>query len=76
MPAALFALVILEVVSLFLPRPACTEILLFYASHSNWDDTTTPSYWLRCGGGGGLTNVLPWISILSISASQVAMITV
>jgi hypothetical protein len=40
MPPALFALVILEIGSCFLPRPV-TVILLFYTSHCSWDDRNT-----------------------------------
>jgi hypothetical protein len=51
MPPALFALVVLEIGSYFLSRPAWTAILLFYSFLCSWDDvcTITPSffYWDR-----------------------------
>jgi hypothetical protein len=43
-PATLFALVILEIWSYFLPRPPWTVILLFYASFGHWDDRCMPPW--------------------------------
>jgi hypothetical protein len=80
MPPALFALVILEIGGCFLPRPAWTMLLLFYASYHSWDDRCTPlprttvaSHWLRWS----LANIClfwPWTMVLLISASQLARI--
>jgi hypothetical protein len=79
-PPFLFALVILETGSHFLPRPAWTMILPFYTYDCHWNDRLMPpclaffSDW-----DGGLTNYFclhcPGKVILPISASQVARIT-
>jgi hypothetical protein len=44
MPQVLFALVILEIGSCFLPRPAWTMFLLFYAFCSSWNDRHAPPH--------------------------------
>jgi hypothetical protein len=43
MPPALFALVILEIGSHFLPRLVCTTIILFKVYHHCWDNRYVPS---------------------------------
>jgi hypothetical protein len=76
MPPALFTLVILDMGSRFLPKPAWTRILLYYASHLAWDNRHTPLCppigwdgvsWSLCLGWA-------WIAILWISGSQVTRI--
>jgi hypothetical protein len=44
MAPALFALVILEIGSCFLPRVTWTAVFLFYASCCSWDDGCVPLY--------------------------------
>jgi hypothetical protein len=76
MPPVLFALVTSEIGSSFLPSPARTVSLLFYASHCSWDDRCIPPLPTIDWDGFSLTFCLgwPWISILQISASQAARI--
>jgi hypothetical protein len=54
-PPVLFALVILEIGSRFLPRLAWTTVLLFYTSCHGWDDGGVPPcsalFPSRCGCG-------------------------
>jgi hypothetical protein len=77
-PAHFFALVIFEIKFHFVPRPAWTMILLFYASHHSWDDScaTIPSCF--CWDGVLQTFFLPgqaWNETSPISASHVAVMT-
>jgi hypothetical protein len=77
-PPDLFALVIFEIGSCCLPRPAWTAILLFYASYHSWNYR----HMLPCPGFfliemGSCSFFCPGLSrtmILMISASQVATI--
>jgi hypothetical protein len=41
-PLALFALVILEIGTSFLPRPAWTMTVIVSTSYSSWDDRRAP----------------------------------
>jgi hypothetical protein len=58
-PPVLFTLVILEIRSHFLLRPAWTLIILFYASCRPWDDRLTPPHPTLFHWDGVLQIVLP-----------------
>jgi hypothetical protein len=70
MPPVLFALVILEIESCFLPNPARSVTLLFYTFHHYWDDRCQT---FLCWDGVSQTFCpdWPWTMILPTSASQV-----
>jgi hypothetical protein len=57
-----FALVILEIGSCFLPRPAWTSILLFYISQGSCDDrcvSPCPTFFTEMGCHGSATTIFP-----------------
>jgi hypothetical protein len=60
-PLTLFALVILEIGSCFLLRPAWTSIFLFYASCHCWDDSF--SFSIEIGSHNVFCRGWPWILI-------------
>jgi hypothetical protein len=64
----LFYLVILEIGSFFLPRPAWTVIVLFYASH-HWNE------WHMLLVEMGVSQTFCPIMVLLVSVSQVDRIT-
>jgi hypothetical protein len=59
----LFALVILETKSHFLPRPIWTMILLFYTSSPCWDDRHVPPCPVFFHWDGNLPNFLPGLAL-------------